>query len=107
MYRSVLLVLFTSLDIWVSDLAMVAGVEQFKRSPDFVIVKVMPQPEIDRDHHIVCRLCGGSQAKQWHRSKCRGTISSKSAKPRRKPPGISGYGQHGARILLQDDGEWW
>ena len=33
---------------------MVAGVEQFKQFPDFVTVKVTPQPGIDRNHHIVC-----------------------------------------------------
>ncbi|KIJ53396.1 hypothetical protein M422DRAFT_242548 [Sphaerobolus stellatus SS14] len=29
-----------------------AGVEQFKQFPDFVIVKVKPQPGIERDHYI-------------------------------------------------------
>jgi hypothetical protein len=33
---------------------MVAGVEHFKQFPDFVTVKVIPQPGIDHDHHIVC-----------------------------------------------------
>jgi hypothetical protein len=33
---------------------MVAGAERFKQFPDFVTVKVTPQPGIECNHHIVC-----------------------------------------------------
>src|SRR5258707_1612617 len=33
---------------------MAVGVERLKQFPDFVTVKVTPQPGIGRDHHIVC-----------------------------------------------------
>lgn len=33
---------------------MVAGIEHFKQFPDFVTVKVTPQPGICRDHYIIC-----------------------------------------------------
>jgi hypothetical protein len=33
---------------------MIAGVEHFKKFPNFMIVKVTPQPGTEHDHFIVC-----------------------------------------------------
>ena len=79
---------------------MVAGVERFKKFPDFVTVKVTPQPGIDRDHHIVCivevKRSNDTEAKAeeqiWNKQQ--------SASARRKPSGISGHGRHGSHILV-------
>jgi hypothetical protein len=32
---------------------MIAGAEHFKHFPDFVTLKVTPQPGIERDRHII------------------------------------------------------
>src|SRR5262245_58954231 len=43
-----------SFDTSYNTLGTIAGLEQFKQFPDFVAVKVTPQPGTERDHYIVC-----------------------------------------------------
>ena len=77
-------------------------VERFKKFPDFVTVKVTPQPGIDRDHHhdIVCivevKRSNDTEAKAEEQME----TYMEQAAICLEPSGISGHGRHGSHILV-------
>jgi len=88
---------------------MAAGVEHFKKFPDFVTVKVMPQPGIDRDHHIVCvvevKRSNDTEAKAEEQME---TYMEQAANLPQREENLRGYLVMGdvVRIFwLQDDGD--
>jgi hypothetical protein len=88
---------------------MVAGIEHFKQFPDFVTVKVTPQPGIDRNHHIVCvvevKRNNDTEAKAEEQMEA---YMEQAANLPQRDESLRGYlvmGNMVRTFWLQDDGE--